>query len=94
MDPAPLSRSFAVMTLDVATERYGLDGQLRERVTRRLQGKACRSLPTDGLAYGIADIEEAILLEREVDICPLCGTPGRPGSQRCPLCLTCFSCDG
>ncbi len=93
MEITPPVRRSAVMTLDAATIRYGLDPALRARVAHRLADKAHQSIPAHVPAYSIADIEEAVLLERELDICPQCGASCRPGWRRCERCRMCVSCD-
>ncbi len=91
MQRLPSVQQVAVMTLDTASARYGLDAALCQRVTDRLEGKARPGSRTP--AYAIADIEEAILLERDLDICPQCGAPCRPGWRHCERCRICLSCE-
>ena len=80
-------RSRLLLSLDAAAGLNGLDPALRERVARRLRGKARRLVPALVLGYTTADLEEAIRLERADRACPACGAVLRPGTSRCELCL-------
>ena len=76
-----------LLSIDAAAGLYGLDPELRERVARRLHGKARGLVPALVPGYASADLEEAIRLERAGRACPACGAALRPGTSRCELCL-------
>jgi hypothetical protein len=80
-------QSGLLLTLDAAAELYGLDPVVRERVARRVHGKALRLIPALVPGYAIGDLEEAIRLERAATACAACGAALRPGTTRCDLCL-------
>ncbi len=86
-------RTGLLLSLDAVACLYSLDPALRERVARRLHGKACRLVPVLVPGYVAVDLEEAIRLERAGRDCPACGAALRPDTSRCELCLAGPGCE-
>jgi uncharacterized Zn-finger protein len=81
------------MTLEMARLRYGLDPRILARVETRLLTNSTSAASRTPPVFDIGDIEEAIMAERDVDVCPYCGTPYRAAARRCEVCLLCLACE-
>jgi hypothetical protein len=81
------------ISLDVARLRYGLDDKVFARVENRLLRGSMGARSQPPTIFNVGDIEEAIMVERDVDICPNCGTPYRADARRCEACLLCLMCE-